>query len=421
MSHVSCASAGGRSSRLSRLAVAACSARFLVGDCADADQDVVVGFGSCLMTSKFPAHERQGYRPFTILSKLAEKKMDGFIFMGDAVYADFPDFYSTGCCSRPPFPTCRASCFESGRIGTAEKLDAQYDLLLQDEHFARFVRTVPTVFTWDDHELFDNYREGTQHQYYHVARAAFDRHLAHRYNPAPYRAGEMYFSHSVPNGVNSTPMVDFFVLDGRSHRSRQGLLGEQQIADLGAWLATPTRARWRFIVSSTMFADVASGIGSDNWSMHPEEKRRVLSIIHNSGVEGVLLLSGDAHFLAIVEHRLNWGGGQCRLVEVCSSPLASVPLTPKEPAKSYNGKRHGFEEDVKFFKTGDHLYATAHLNANTATLRLWSYQDGPKSPTGHATVGQETLLAEARVARGPVCTAPPGSAGMGATPHAAEL
>merc|ERR1719195_1644978 len=112
------------------------------------------------MQSKFLPHERRGFRPYRILERLAQLELDAFIFTGDAVYADFPDFYTSGCCSKPPFPTCDVHCFENGTIGSSEQLDSQYRLLFEDRYFTHFLKRVPTVFTWDDHELFDNYREG---------------------------------------------------------------------------------------------------------------------------------------------------------------------------------------------------------------------------------------------------------------------
>eukprot|EP00927_Polykrikos_kofoidii_P051337 TRINITY_DN45130_c0_g1_i1.p1 TRINITY_DN45130_c0_g1~~TRINITY_DN45130_c0_g1_i1.p1 ORF type:complete len:414 (-),score=42.34 TRINITY_DN45130_c0_g1_i1:139-1380(-) len=362
-------------------------------------RDVTIGFGSCLMQSKFMPHERQGYRPFRILSHLAQQDLDGFVFMGDAVYADFPNFYSSGCCSRPPFPSCRLGCFVSGRIGTREQLDQQYSLLLEDAHFSDFVQRVQPVFTWDDHELFDNYREGMQHVYYKVAREAWERHLATPYNPAPYREGELYFVHTVP-AFPQEPVAEFFVLDGRSHRSHGGVLGEQQIQDLHAWLISPSTARWRFVVSSTMFADVASGVGCDNWSHYPDEKRRVLGLLYAFGGPGLVVLSGDSHFVAIVEHRTNTDGGICRLVEVCSSPLASVPLPLKKSQSSYTGAHQGFDEEVKFLRTGSNLYGTLHLNRSVAVVRLWSYLE-------EHGVGRRDMLAEARVFWGPTCASVP--------------
>lgn len=355
--------------------------------------DVSVGFGSCLMQAKFMPHESMGYRPHRVLDRVAEQGLDSFVFMGDSVYADFPDFYSSGCCSQPPSPTCDARCFENGTIGSREQLDRKYRLLLDDPHVARFIEKVPTVFTWDDHELFDNYQEGTEHVHYAQARSAWERHLADKYNPAPYREGGLYFVHRVP-ALPAETLAEFFVLDGRSHRSEHGILGEQQLADLESWLTTPSTSPWRFVVSSTMFADVASGVGSDNWSKHPEEKRRVLNLVYSSGLEGLILISGDAHFVAAVEHKAERGGAACRVLEVASSPLAAVPLTPKGNWRSYTGARHGFNEEVKFLQSGDHLYATATLNTTTAVFRLWRFEEREAS---------DRVLAEAVVPKWPVC------------------
>jgi len=358
--------------------------------------EVHVGFGSCLMQSNLQPHEVRGYRPYRVFSSIAQHQLDSFVFMGDAVYADFPHYYSSRCCSRPPFPRCQQHCFEKGTIGSAEMLDSQYRLLVEDEYFADFVRKVPSVFMWDDHELFDNYREGQDHLYYPTARAAFERHLAHVFNPPPYRPGELYFIHRVPSLPEAT-LAEFFVLDGRSHRSRDGLLGEQQIQDLQNWLTKRSSVRWRFIVTSTMFAEVGGGGGADNWSLYEKEKRRILDLICESKAEGLILLSGDAHHLTQVEHRSSTPFGMCSVMEFSSSPLASVPLRPQRDPTSYTGKDKGFDERVLFFESGANLYATARLNATVAHIRLWRYEPGPDGG-----VGGERLVHDARLSRRPV-------------------
>lgn len=353
------------------------------------------------MQSKFQPHERQGYRPYRVLSKLAQHRLDAFVFMGDAVYADFPSFYSSGCCSTPPFPRCNPQCFMRGTIGSAGELDAQYKLLLDDEHFANFVEQVPSVFMWDDHELFDNYREGVGHVYYPTARAAFEKHLAGVFNPPPVRIGELYFLHRVPAPPREA-LAELFVLDGRSHRSKETILGEVQFDDLREWLQKPAAAPWRFIVTSTMVAEVAAGVGSDNWSLYIAEKRRLLASLFGSGVplEGVVLLSGDAHFVALVEHRGTQGGSACRVWEVASSPLASVPLRPQREPEHYTGAERGFSERVVFLQSGANLYTTARLTPTTATVQYWRYKDSPSSSPG---LGDEVLLHEVELRRGPLC------------------
>lgn len=368
----------------------------LLSPAAAAPAEVTVGFGSCLMQSGLQPEKRQGYRPYRVLRRLMEHQLDSMIFMGDAVYGDFPDFYSSKCCSQPPYPTCDTQCFENGTIGTPEQLDAQYRLLLEDVHFDSFVSKVPSVFTWDDHELFDNYREGTGHVHYATARSAFERHLASKHNPPAYRRGELYFVHAVPA---ERPLGEFFVLDGRSHRSRSGMLGQQQLDDLKAWLSAPTRAPWRLIVSSTMFADVASGVGSDNWSLYAEEKRKVLDHVYDSGAQGVMLLSGDAHFVAAVEHRARRGESECRVLEFASSPLASVPLRPRRAPSSYTGLESGFDERVFFLQSASSLYATLRLSEAAAVVRLYRFEDRA-SGDGRGT---EVLLKEITVPRSPLC------------------
>merc|ERR1711879_974297 len=109
---------------------------------------------------------------------------------------------------------------------------------------------------------------------------------------------------------------------------------------------------------------------------------------YSSGAEGLVILSGDAHFVAVVEHRSNQSDALCSIVEVASSPIAAVPLQPAKAYASYTGHEHGFHEEVKFLESGDHLYATVRLNASSASFHLWRFDD---------RTTQERLLVEAVV------------------------
>ena len=253
-----------------------------------------VAFGSCLMQRQAYGNSEEdklGYRPYTVFKSLLDlKDPDGtshppdlFFVIGDAVYMDFPIQAFCGSCGVDvAYTRCNKGgslkCFQSrGRSGTALYPDVTQPWVefLQDPHVREFVSTIPTYFTWDDHEFFDNYAEGNSNEYYKFVRDAWHKAVGYL-NPAPRVAGELYFVHRVPSDPT---LAEFFVLDSRSYRKRTGsdktMLGEQQERELLEWLKS-TPAKWKFIVSSVMFTDYGLNWGksgherlamSDNWSV----------------------------------------------------------------------------------------------------------------------------------------------------------
>ena len=122
-----------------------------------------------------------------------------------------------------------------------------------------------------------------------------------RVDPSPLRQGELYFTFRVTD-------VDFFVLDTRSHRSRNSsadaggktMLGDQQKADLKAWLSA-SRAPFKVILSSVAMHSFGD-LKLDNWTGFQVERGELLEFIQQHGISGVVVLSGDQHWSSLVHH-----------------------------------------------------------------------------------------------------------------------
>jgi alkaline phosphatase D len=182
--------------------------------------------------------------------------------------------------------------------------------------FAAVLRNVPTYAMWDDHDYGPNNSDGTAPGKENSLRA-FHELFA---NPAA--------------GTETTPGafyrfawgdVDFFMLDGRYHRSpdnapnddKKRMLGDGQFEWLVDGLKS-SRAKFKVLASgSTLYQS-----RDDGWRIYDFERKRLYQAIMGSKIGGVMYLSGDIH-RCMVDVRPEGETGGYPLVEVISSGIAN--------------------------------------------------------------------------------------------------
>ena len=125
--------------------------------------------------------------------------------------------------------------------------------------------------------------------------------------------------------------VDFFMLDGRLHRSpndaaddgRKTMLGAAQLAWLKRELAA-SDATFKFLASG---GEWQSRGRDDSWRSFLRERNELFRFIEEHGISGVVLLSGDRHITAAYQVL-------GRFVEVTSGPFGAEnhepPYNPDE-------------------------------------------------------------------------------------------
>ncbi len=182
--------------------------------------------------------------------------------------------------------------------------------------FAAVLRNVPTYAMWDDHDYGPNDSDGTA-EGKENSLVAFKELFA---NPGA--------------GTSDTPGafcrfswgdVDFFLLDGRYHRSpdeapnddRKRMLGDAQFK----WLAEGLRgskAKFKVLASgSTLMAS-----RDDGWRIYDFDRRRLFDTIMGQKIPGVVYLSGDIHRCQLDVRPASETGGY-PLYEVTSSGIAN--------------------------------------------------------------------------------------------------
>ena len=260
-----------------------------------------------------------GYDPYAIFDHVDAHAPAFMLLVGDQIYADQPAWAQ-------PTP------WEYGR---------KYRENWAEPYFAAFARNNPTFMIWDDHEIFDNWDAGTTGRYV-PARAGFDNYQG-SHNPAPRKAGELYYSFSAgPAG--------FYVMDTRTYRSAESdpdgpaktMLGSVQKQDLENWLSTSTD-RFKFVVSTVMWNDHGT-TGNDSWFGYQSERLEIFNYIRTHHVCGAVLLSGDQHWTGVFT--LNQ-----------ASPRVLYELSPTPAGAFRRAKTTDTTSDILFKYDDSRVYA----------------------------------------------------------------
>jgi phosphodiesterase/alkaline phosphatase D-like protein len=216
-----------------------------------------------------------GHDPYTLVPNLQARQPDFTLLIGDQIYADEP-------------LQSEWSVFGYGqryRENWGEKL------------LAPFLARVPTFMIWDDHDIEDNWNDGTSLPYPY-ARGAFDLYQG-SHNPDPRLPGEISFAFQAGDAA-------FYLPDIRTNRNHEddpdtaakSMLGATTKADLKAWLLS-TPARFKFLVSPVMWANHGT-TGNDSWVAYQTERQEILDFIRTNHICGVVLISGDQHWSGVM-------------------------------------------------------------------------------------------------------------------------
>jgi alkaline phosphatase D len=244
-----------------------------------------IAFGSCARVQVDPEQR--------IFDAVRQAEPDLFVWTGDNIYGDS---------ERPEL--------------LAEEYRRQRNVAALEPLLA----TVPQIATWDDHDFGLNNADRT-----YSARAGSLRVFRNYWaNPA--------------SGLHDTPGVFFryeyagaelFMLDGRYHRDpntapdgpEKTMLGPAQLAWLKAGLRE-SRAPFKLLVSGSGWS-MADGPQGDTWAAFRRERDGLFDFIRDQRIEGVVLLSGDAHIGELNCIRWSERGGY-DFYDLVSSPLAQA-------------------------------------------------------------------------------------------------
>jgi hypothetical protein len=174
---------------------------------------------------------------------------------------------------------------------------AQYAKVLDQPAQAALYRSTSFAYVWDDHDYGPNDGDRTSPTR-DAAREVYQEYVPHYALVAPDEA--IYHAFSVGR-------VRFIVTDIRSERdpdteldnAGKSMLGEAQKAWFKQQLLDANGEYPVIIwVNSGPWID-AAGVGKDTWGGFTTERRELADFIADNQIEGLLMLSGDAHMVAI--------------------------------------------------------------------------------------------------------------------------
>ncbi len=205
-----------------------------------------------------------GNLPWPNMSAVASRDLDGFLFLGDMVYA-------------------AASSLDEYR--------ADWDAVMVEQGMVDVGLGTGTITTWDDHEVANNWSQETiGEDRYQAALQAFRESMPQRQGPEG----------GIWRQVSWGAVLDVFVLDCRSERiPDQGqYISQAQMDWLKAGLSD-SDAAFKLILNSVPITDLDDFYGfaaeDDRWQGFPEQREEILSYIDDMQIEGVLWMAGDVH------------------------------------------------------------------------------------------------------------------------------
>jgi len=267
---------------------------------------------------------------YTAYQHMVREDIDMIVFLGDYIYESGGTVVRTVPTEEPM---------------TLDGYRDRYALYRSDEHLKEAHRLFPWIITWDDHEVENNYAGDISQD--NVPRAEFLQRRAAAYQAhyewMPLQKG------CIPSGPNSRlyrklsfgPLANFFVLDGRQHRSDQPcgdgtkapcpeflddhgtMLGPQQ----ENWLNTEWRkskAQWNIMANQVRMTLVDSKAGPeesysmDQWAGYENARKRFVSGMADTRLSNPVVITGDIH--------TNWVGDLKIDYHEQKSPIVAAEL-----------------------------------------------------------------------------------------------
>ena len=292
-----------------------------------------IAFGSCAMQTKAQP----------IWDAIAARKPDLFLFIGDAIYADYDG--------------------RQAYTPTEQTLKRDWDMLVNEPHYKAFSSRVPVMATWDNHD-YGSHDGGQAFELKELTKQYFLDFFGEPQDSERRRTPGIYDARIF--GL-AGKRIQVILLDTRWFKGEVLKNGERtkgQAGSLNKYLPNPdpevsllgeVQWRWleqqlkqpaelRLIASSTQV--VSDRKGMDEWGNFPLERQRLLDLIRQVEDSAVIVLSGNVHFAELSQHAADdW-----RLLDFTSSGLThtnkdyAAAENPYRTGRAYDGLNFGMIE-----------------------------------------------------------------------------
>ncbi len=255
-----------------------------------------VAVGSCAyLDDRFSRPGPPWGGDYGIFDAIAAKAPELMLWLGDNVYFRAPEWTSL------------------------EGMSSRYRAYRAAPELQRLLRSTAHLAIWDDHDFGPDNSDGS-FPMKGAALEAFKRYWA---NPS-------YGLPGVPGvfGLVAWGDVDFFLLDNRFHRypnrypqtPEKAMFGRAQLGWLKQALVA-SHATFKVVIAGGQFWNARNRY--ETFFSYPAEQRALAEWLVGQRIEGVLFVSGDRHFAALLRHERP---GTYPLYEFTSSPLTARPF-----------------------------------------------------------------------------------------------
>ena len=291
---------------------------------------------------------------------IAAEALDAVMFLGDYIYE-----YASGAKSIRPV--------EGGHVRTLAEYRARYATHKSDPALQAAHAAAPWLLVWDDHEVGNDYAnlQGQELEPdFKVQRAAAYR-AYWEHMPFPKSARPVDADMRITGRLDWGRLARIHLIDDRQYRdvqvcpkpgrggsntvalkdcpafldARRTLLGTEQ----ERWLADgwDTTRPWNLLAQQTLMArfswsDTSQGgtYWTDGWDGYPAARKRLLDVVAQRKLNGVVVLGGDVHSHYVADLKADYDDPQARVIatEFCGSSITSLgfPQARVDAARVFN-------------------------------------------------------------------------------------
>ena len=340
---------------------------------------------------------------------VAAEPLDLVLFLGDYIY----EYGSSPKSLRP---------LEGGHVRTLEQYRARYATHKSDPALQAAHASAPWLLVWDDHEVGNDYAglqgQALEPDFKAQRAAAYRAYWEHL--PFPKSARPVDADMRITGRLDWGRLARIHLLDDRQYRDVQvcakpGRGGSNTVALkdcpalldakrtlLGAaqerWLAEgwDTSRPWNLLAQQTLMArfswsDVgAPGAGggtywTDGWDGYPAARQRLLDVVAQRAVPGVIVLGGDVHSNYVADLKADFDDPASKVIasEFCGTSITSLSM-----AQSKLDAARAFNPHIRYARSDQRGYVRFALDAKQLQAQLRVVDNALDPASGIATAAR---------------------------------
>ena len=336
---------------------------------------------------------------------VAAEALDAVMFLGDYIYE-----YAAGPKAVRPL--------EGGHVRTLEQYRARYATHKSDPALQAAHAAAPWLLVWDDHEVGNDYAnlQGQELEPDFKAQRAAAYRAYWEHMPFPKSARPVDADMRIVDRLDWGRLARIHLLDDRQYRdvqvcpkpgrggsntvalkacpalldTRRTLLGAEQ----ERWLADgwDSTRPWNLLAQQTLMArfswtDPAAGgtYWTDGWDGYPAARRRLLDVVAQRKLPGVVVLGGDVHSHYVADLKADYDDPQSPVIasEFCGSSITSLgmPQARLDAARTFN-------PHIRYGRSDQRGYMRFALDAKQLQAQIRVVDDALDPASGISTAAR---------------------------------